>query len=75
MELQKNHPELSTRVYGTPVMDLLGRQQNAERFRNEGDPISTFDRSAKTTPFTRDLLNAPATIHQYANNAKHFKLD
>ena len=69
MELQKNHPELSTKVCGTPVMDLLGRQQNAERYRNEGDPISMCDRSAKSTPFTRDLLSAPAMTHQYANNA------
>ncbi len=46
LELQKNHPELSTRVYGTPIMDLLSRQQNAEQYRNEGDPLSMFDRSA-----------------------------
>ena len=38
LELQKNHLELSTRVYGTLVMDLLGRQHNAEIYRNEGDP-------------------------------------
>ena len=29
-----------------------------------------FDRSANSTPFTRDLLNAHAMTHQYANNAK-----
>ena len=75
LELQKSHPELSSRVYGTPVMDLLGKQQNAERNRNEGGPISMFDRSAKSTTFTRDLLNAPAMTHQYANNATNFKPD
>ena len=75
MALQKNHPELSTRVYGTHVVDLLGRQQNADIYRNAGDPICMFDRSAKTTPFTRDLLNAPAMTHQYANNAKNFESD
>ena len=75
MELQKNHPELSTRVYGTLVMDLLGIQQNAQIYRNEGDPISMFDRSAKSTPFACDLLSALAMTHQYANNAKHVKSD
>ena len=56
-------------------MDLAGRQQNADRYRNKGDPISIFDRSAKTTPFTRDLLNAPTMTHQCANNANIFKPD
>ena len=56
-------------------MDLAGRQQNAEIYRNEGDPISIFGRSAKTTPFTRDMLKAPAMTHQYANNANMFKPD
>ena len=69
MELQKNHPELSSRVYNAPALDLLGKQQNAERHRNKGGLISMFDRSAKSTPFTRDLLSAPAMTHQYANNA------
>ena len=34
-----------------------------------------FERSAKSTPFTRDLLSAPAMTHQYANNAYNFKPD
>ena len=50
-------------------MDIASRQHNAERYRNEGDPISMFDRSAKTTPVTQDLLNAPTLTQQYANNA------
>ena len=73
LELQNIHPELPTRVYGTPVMELPGRQQHAEGYRNEYDPISIFDRSAKTALFTRGLLSAPALAHHYANNANIFK--
>ena len=71
----EDHPELQTRVYGTPVMNILGGEKNAERYRNEYDPISVFDRPAKSTPYTPDLLKAPAMTHQYANNAQHFKPD
>ena len=75
LALQKNRPELLSRVYNAPVMDLARRQHNAERYRNEGDPISIFDRSAKTAPFTRNLLESPAMTHPYGNNAKQFKPD
>ena len=71
----RNHPELLTRVYGTPVFDLAGKQQNAERYRNNWDPISIFDNSAKSTPCTCDLLNAPTLTHQSVNNDNNFKPD
>ena len=75
LELQKNHPELLTRVYGTLVLCLARGQQTPKDTVTQGTLISIFDRSAKTTPFTRDLLKAPAMAHQYANNAKNFKPD
>ena len=67
----RNHPDLVTKVYGTPVMDLAGRHENAERYRDEGGPLSLFDRSTKSTPFTRELLKAPEMTHKYANHAKN----
>ena len=50
LELAKNHPEreLVTRTYGAPVSTLADDQ--GERFRHPGDPVSMFDFGAQEAP-------------------------
>ena len=40
--------ELKTRTYGAPVFDPLG-QHPGDRYRSYGDPVSVFDRGAKSS--------------------------
>ena len=55
LELQKEHPEFKTTVYGAPVFDPLGLDAyrhgygNIDRYANAGDPVSMFDASAHVT--------------------------
>ena len=79
LELQKNYPHLKSRTYGAPVLDFKGinpyyNNENVERFRNLGDPISILDRSAHTTVNTK-FYDQPVLTHQYQNLSKQFKPD
>jgi hypothetical protein len=72
LELQKNYPDLESRTYGAPVWDPLMCDGQVDRYRNLGDPVSTFDRSAtksvKWNPFDSSSLT-----HDYGNIAYKFK--
>ena len=73
LKLQKNHPELTTRTYSAPVVDVAFRPNaNTERYQNCGDPISLFDTSSQTTR-TGQCYDQRTLTHQYQNNAKLFK--
>ena len=77
LELQKHHPELMSRTYGAPVVDLKGAVQptwntKAERDRILGDPISMFDTSANATAYGT-LYDQRTLTHQYQNNANNVK--
>jgi pimeloyl-ACP methyl ester carboxylesterase len=54
LELQKQHADktFKTNVYGTPTLSFTTPNQTTDnRYRNNGDPISIFDRGAeKSTP-------------------------
>ena len=70
MERQKNHPELKSRTYNTPVVVLACRPNaNTERYRNHGDPISMFDTPTRTT-MNGKFYDQRTLTHQYQNNAK-----
>ena len=53
LELQKQYPDLNSRVYGAPVFDPSGVERlwkdNVERYRNWNDPVAMFDNSAHIT--------------------------
>ena len=56
MELQPNRPELRSKTYSDPVVDLEGAVQsswnsNAERYRKLGDPITMVDASSHTIAY------------------------
>ena len=79
LELQKHHPDSKVRTYWAPVIDLKGAIQptwnsDTERYRNFGDPISTFDSSAHTTMYGK-FYDQKALTRQYQNSAKHCKPD
>ena len=66
LELQKNHPGLTSRTYGGPIWDPAGSDgKAAQRYRNWFDPVSVFDRSAK-----RSFKSNPLFAHAYDNIAK-----
>ena len=78
LELQKHHPELQTRTFGAPVVDLTGAinppwkaDPTVQRYRNAGDPISIFDSKAHTTYYGK-FYDKSTLTHQYDNNAKFF---
>ena len=62
LQMQKEDPKLQARTYGAPVFDPLGINPG-ERSRSRFDPVSIFDRGAKST------LDAPAgdvsAFHSY----------
>jgi len=68
LEAQKQNPKLASRTYGAPVFDPLGLDSKAERYRNVGDPVSIFDRSAKKSihPHPFSSFSGP---HDYSNIA------
>jgi pimeloyl-ACP methyl ester carboxylesterase len=68
LQLQKDKPGLASRTYGAPVFDPLGLDSKAERYRNVGDPVSIFDRSARKSihPHPFSSLSGP---HDYSNIA------
>ncbi len=72
LQLQRDHPNLTSRTYGAPVWDPLGEDGKVERYRNWGDPVSIFDRSTnksvKANPFDSYSLT-----HDYSNIASKFK--
>ena len=69
LELQKNYPNTmkKSRTYGAPVMDLLGSEsENVDRYLNWFDPVSIFDRGAKTN-IKWNLLDSGSLTHDYSN--------
>lgn len=77
LELQKKYPGLKSRTYGAPVLDLKGiipnyNNKDIERYRNYGDPISIFDRSAHSV-LNNKFYDQPVLTHQYQNLSKKFK--
>ena len=71
LELQKNYPDRvkKSRTYGAPVMDLLGSEsENVDRYRNRFDPVSIFDRGAKTN-IKWNGLDSGSLTHDYSNIA------
>ena len=57
LELQKHNPDLMSRTYNAPVVDLKGLiphsdNSKVERYRNSGDLVSALDTSALTTSDT-----------------------
>ena len=66
LQMQKEQPELSTRTYGAPVFDPLGRNPG-DRYRSRFDPVSILDRGATST------LDPPAanisSFHSYEATA------
>ena len=70
LESQKNHPELKSRTYSAPVVDVAVRPNaNADRYRMFGNPISMFDTSTQT-PMNGQVYDQQTLTHQYQNNAK-----
>jgi pimeloyl-ACP methyl ester carboxylesterase len=76
LELQKNHAGLSSRTYGAPVWDPLGRDRSGgahvDRYRNFLDPVSILDRSA-TNSVKWNPLDSKSLTHDYSNIATNYK--
>lgn len=72
LELQKNHPNLTSRTYGAPVFNPFGGDDKAERYRNWFDPFSVFDRSAKRS-FKANPFDSFSLTHDYSNIANRFQ--
>ena len=67
MELEKNHPELKSRPYSAPVVDVAFRPNaNTERDRFFGNPMSVFDTSTHTPMHEKsyDQKNFNASISE-----------
>ena len=76
-ELQKHPPELKSRTYRVPVLDLQGARQatwntNGRRYIDLGDPSSKFDTSTHTRADVM-FYDRRTQTHQYQNNANQFK--
>ena len=71
LELQKHHPNLRTLTYGAPVCDSLGKDVNPERDRHDYDPVSMFDRSARSAP-KANPFDSYSLTHDYHDLAKNF---
>jgi len=74
LQLQKNHPELMSRTYNSPVFDLKGMMpysdnSKVERYRNSGDIVSALGTSAHITPGTK-YTDKKSITHQYENIAE-----
>ena len=71
--LQENHPEVKSRTYNAPVVDLAFRPNaNTERFRSFGDPIQMLDTSAHTM-MTSEILrstNFNSSVSEQRQNKK-----
>ena len=68
LEKQKYYPNLETITYNAPVLQLSSMPQG-QRYRNTYDPVSMFDRGAKSIN-TGSLLN-PLYSHSYSSNPKN----
>jgi pimeloyl-ACP methyl ester carboxylesterase len=73
LELQRNYPNLQSRTYGAPVLDLTGSDAKAERYRNWLDPVSVLDRSA-TRSVKWNPLDSASLTHAYDNIAQKFQV-
>jgi hypothetical protein len=62
-ELQRNHPGLRSVTYGAPSLSLSG---GGERYRNNWDPVSMFDRGAKRSAHPNPFKHGSLT-HDYHN--------
>ncbi len=62
-ELQKNHPGLRSVTYGAPSVSLSG---GGERYRNNWDPVSMFDRGATRAAHPNPFKHVSLT-HDYHN--------
>ncbi len=86
LELQKQHPNLTSRTFGAPVwdpfgednkykgfgpQDSLGRGQ-VDRYRNVFDPVSMFDGSAKNS-IKGNPFDSKSLTHDYSNIANKFQ--
>ncbi len=71
LELQKKYPQLESRTYGAPVWSPPGTEGKSERYRNLGDPVSIFDRSA-TNSVKWNPFDAFSLTHDYGNIAYKF---
>ena len=68
LEKQKYQPNLETITYNAPVLQLSSMPQG-QRYRNTYDPVSMFDRGAKSIN-TGSLFN-PFYSHSYSSNPKN----
>ena len=68
LEKQKYYPNLETITYNAPVLQLSSMPQG-QRYRNTYDPVSMFDRGAKSINIG-SLLN-PLYSHSYSSNPKN----
>ncbi len=63
-ELQRNHPGLRTVTYGSPAVSMPG--SSGERYRNQYDPVSFFDRGATQKVHPNPFQQISLT-HNYRN--------
>jgi hypothetical protein len=63
-ELQRNHPGLRTVTYGSPAVSW---NKGGERWRNQYDPVSMFDRGAVQLVHPNPT-SFKALTHDYHNN-------
>ena len=81
LDLLKQHPELQTRTYGAPVVDLTNVVEHdwdgnpsVQRYLNIGDPILFVDSKAHSTTYGQ-FYDKLSLTHQYDNNAKNLNLN
>ncbi len=55
-----------------PSGNLANPFGKLERFKNVGDPVAMFDKSAKTS-FKTDLFSSPTLTHAHDNISSQFK--
>ena len=72
LELQKQLDNIhGTRTFGAPVYTSDFESKENDRYRNEGDPVSMFDKAAHTyTKYSKPF--APAYNHSYKQIASEF---
>jgi len=85
LELQKQHPYLKSRTYGSPTFDPFGvdnaergagyysskSEDKVQRFRSAGDPFSFFDASAQTS-IDLTPFNSYSLTHDYSKLGQQF---
>ena len=68
LEKQKNNPgKFETTTYNAPVLQVSSMPQG-QRYRSTGDPVSMFDKGAKS--ITSGSLFSPAKSHDYTGNPR-----